>query len=463
MPFYSFFYTKFFRFFTYPNNFPTFRTLRLQYSIIDGNSDSRFLLRENRINLAQSLNYKSKKRYTLTLSVSDGELSSTSKLNIKVLDANTHKPVFSSHDINFRIKEQLQAGTVIGKVTATDRDTGDNAKIQYAILNENDRQNPSKMLVNQKLSSSPFMIDPISGEIKTTRVLDYEQNDQIFTFQVVASDHGQPVKNDTTSITVQVIDINDKRPVFTETKYTTQIFEHSRPEKSSILVVKAIDQDSDINARITYSILEEPDKNVPFEINRLTGSISLKIGIDPRVSLDREKKAQYRFTVRATDSGERPMAGTAIVVIKIKDINDSPPKFVGVVKNLKTNREQIVMYIAENSEIGKPCARIRAVDADVGENAEITYHFINNFQSGSPKSPNFVNTAEPFKLNSKTGQLSPISKLDYEKQKSYKFDIEARSDYLVTRMELVVQCLRKFWSDCLNLVIFEVLLSTIFG
>lgn len=68
------------------------------------------------------------------------------------------------------------------------------------------------------------------------------------------------------------------------------------PLMSEVLKVWARDQDSGANARIRYQAVSENILN-DFGVNPSTGEIFV------RRSLDRERQAEYRFLVVATDQG----------------------------------------------------------------------------------------------------------------------------------------------------------------
>lgn len=56
----------------------------------------------------------------------------------------------------------------------------------------------------------------------------------------------------------------------------------------------------------------------------------LSIGtITTTVLLDRETQSSYQFSVKAEDNGKPfPKRGTALVIIKVLDVNDNAPRFL---------------------------------------------------------------------------------------------------------------------------------------
>jgi cadherin EGF LAG seven-pass G-type receptor 1 len=91
-----------------------------------------------------------------------------------------------------------------------------------------------------------------------------------------------------------VEDINDHKPVFEETAYTTEVRE-SVSVGSTVLTVRASDKDAGKNGEILYSIKSQSSKPDVFRIDPKTGVVST------RLPLDREKEASHSLVVEATD------------------------------------------------------------------------------------------------------------------------------------------------------------------
>ncbi len=65
---------------------------------------------------------------------SNPSLTGTATVNIEVLDVNDNTPMFDSDNFQFMIYENQPTGTVIGNVSASDRDSGTNAKVCYMLF-----------------------------------------------------------------------------------------------------------------------------------------------------------------------------------------------------------------------------------------------------------------------------------------------------------------------------------------
>ena len=93
---------------------------------------------------------------------------------------------------------------------------------------------------------------------------------------------------------------------------------------STVLSIRATDQDTGKNGDIEYSILNPHDTDDAFRIESDTGVITTKL------PLDREQRDEYTLIVQANDLApaiaDRKSA-TATVRIDILDENDSWPQF----------------------------------------------------------------------------------------------------------------------------------------
>ena len=100
---------------------------------------------------------------------------------------------------------------------AFDIDLGDNSVISYSITDGN--------------TQNSFTIDSATGEIGLTAPLDYEilPVNMTGTFQltVMAADSGIPSLSSTTTVIINVEDVNDELPYFNPNQYSASISENS--------------------------------------------------------------------------------------------------------------------------------------------------------------------------------------------------------------------------------------------
>uniref|UniRef100_A0ACB8FCC3 Cadherin-6 n=1 Tax=Sphaerodactylus townsendi TaxID=933632 RepID=A0ACB8FCC3_9SAUR len=84
------------------------------------------------------------------------------------------------------------------------------------------------------------------------------------------------------------------------------------------------------------------------------------------LNMDRENREQYQVVIQAKDMGGQMggLSGTTTVNITLTDVNDNPPRFP---------QSAYQFRVAESTPPDAPIGRIKATDADVGENAEMKY------------------------------------------------------------------------------------------
>uniref|UniRef100_A0A8C3SPD9 Cadherin domain-containing protein n=1 Tax=Chelydra serpentina TaxID=8475 RepID=A0A8C3SPD9_CHESE len=211
----------------------------ITYQIANGNTRNRFSITSQSggglITLALPLDYKLERQYLLTITASDGTRLDTAQVFVNVTDANTHRPVFQSSHYTVNINEDRPVGTTVVLISATDEDTGENARITYFMED----------------SIPQFRIDVDTGAVTTQMELDYE--DQVsYTLAITARDNGIPQKSDTTYLEILVNDVNDNAPQFLRDAYQGSVYEDV-PAFTSVLQVSATDRDSGLNGRVFYT------------------------------------------------------------------------------------------------------------------------------------------------------------------------------------------------------------------
>ncbi|KAJ7997632.1 hypothetical protein DPEC_G00214140 [Dallia pectoralis] len=370
------------------------------YQISSGNTRNRFAITSQTaagvITLALPLDYKQERQYVLTVTASDGTRHDTAQVVINVTDANTHRPVFQSTNYQVMIGEDQPVGSTVVIISATDEDTGENARISY-VMEDNVPQ---------------FKINPDTGAITTQTEIDYEDQAS-FTLAVIARDNGIPQKSDTTYVEIIVLDANDNAPQFLRDMYQGNVFEDA-PVYTSVLQISASDRDSGSNGRLSYSFQGGDDGEGDFFIETYSGIIRTAR------KLDRENVPAYNLKAFAVDRGVPPLKAAVDVQVSVLDVNDNAPVF---------EKDELYVYVTENSPVGSTVARIAAMDPDEGTNAQILFQIVEG------------NVPEVFQLDMFSGDLIAFADLDYEAQKEYTVVIQATSAPLVSRAVVHIRLL----------------------
>ena len=119
--------------------------------------------------------------------------------------------------------------------------------------------------------SSAFQIDSSTGRITTISKLDYETKTS-YQFQVTAADGGKKVLRGTSSVTVNVVDVNDNKPIFGG-PYNARVLENAVRD-ARVITVKATDKDSGARGDIRYSIVGG-NIGSAFKIDDRSGAITV--------------------------------------------------------------------------------------------------------------------------------------------------------------------------------------------
>ncbi|XP_047493063.1 protein dachsous-like [Penaeus chinensis] len=307
-------------------------------------------------------------------------------VRVLVTDVNDNSPTFiEPREPSVSVREEQPAGTEVLQVRATDRDEGNNASITYSFITNDESDD-----------DSAFTINPTTGIITTTKVLDHEAK-QEYRVVVMASDQGNPPRNVTKLIQIEVLDLNDNRPTFPASSMTFRVKEgvDVGEEVGSVI---AVDRDASENGRVTYTILSGNTFGT-FDINKTTGQVFTAREVDFELT------AEYMLQVKAVDaSSTNPQSSIINVKIEVLDENDQSPVF---------KDDPIIFSISENTAIGTPVWNFTATDLDSGDNGYLQYALTQQ----SPK--------KVFKLDATTGMLTLMAPLDYEEHLEFTLVVTA--------------------------------------
>uniref|UniRef100_A0A4W5NEP3 Cadherin domain-containing protein n=1 Tax=Hucho hucho TaxID=62062 RepID=A0A4W5NEP3_9TELE len=274
------------------------------------------------------------------------------KVLVEVIDVNDNSPEISITSMMSAVREDAKSGTAVGLITVSDKDRGVNGKVHCQIV-----------------GSVPFKLQSSYNNYYSLVVdgsLDRESGSQ-YNVTVTATDEGIPPLSSTSVIHVYVADVNDNAPRFSEPIINVYLKENS-PVGGLIASLIAHDPDMNENAQMSYSFLEG-NNGIPLStminINSLTGEIfSLQ-------SLNYEEVKKFEFQVQVTDSGVPPLSSNVTVNVFILDENDNSPVILPPYSDHGSVHSENIPYSAE---AGYFVAKIRAVDADSGYNALLSYH-----------------------------------------------------------------------------------------
>uniref|UniRef100_A0A8C7FQ74 Protocadherin-16 n=1 Tax=Oncorhynchus kisutch TaxID=8019 RepID=A0A8C7FQ74_ONCKI len=340
------------------------------------------------ITTLSQLDYESQPRPNVTVVATDRgrpSLSSTALVHVVLQDINDNEPVFGTNFYNVSIKENTAAGTCILEVTATDADGGSFGSISYTLGSGINSAVPSQFSVGKE-----------TGQICTNVALDRDQGPTSYDFTVTAVDGGG--LNSVAYVRVDLLDINDNRPVFYPVSYAVSLSSQSAPG-TSVVKVTALDPDTGENGRVTYRTV--PRGNSPFfTLNKDTGVISLSR------SLHGKANTVIPMVVSAQDGGGLAALVNARVNISVVAGLVAPPVF---------EHSQYSFTVSENVLRGTEVGIVQAISKNGGPSKDILY----TISSGDP--------AGYFTVDPESGALRTSFPLDHEAQPSLTLVLQARS------------------------------------
>ena len=284
--------------------------------------------------------------YQLVVEVQDNgspALTATTTGTVTIQDINDNAPVFTQ-TFSFWVAENVDNGTFVGRVLATDADLNSNAAIQFTLI--------------QTLQGHAdyFDIDSGTGDVYTLNdLLDREDGDT-YVLTIRAADGGTPTMYSDADVAIQISDENDHRPVCPD--YTSQVSEDDSP--GIILVnVTGTDQDINSNAQLVYSI-DDVTASQYFSVDSSTGIVTLS------QTVDRELTPSFQFVVKITDMGSSPQSTSCTISVSVGDINDNTPTFKQSFYSAEVGVDSASDFVI---------LTIEAVDGDANANSVIMYQF----------------------------------------------------------------------------------------
>ncbi|XP_025199596.1 cadherin-87A isoform X2 [Melanaphis sacchari] len=293
------------------------------YSIISGNERHLFKIDQSSgeifISSPDGLQ-RSKNNITLIISASDGVYNDEATVNIVVLDVNNNSPQFLLESYNVSIHENEPIGFSVIRVEAIDEDFDMNANLTYHI---------------QEGSFNHFAIDPITGLIYTSSKLDFDQHSN-YAIKTLSIDKGTPALTGSTTVFINIINVNNKSPEFTPIIQRTEVSEDV-PVGTVIYRLIAHDPDTSDENALNFSLDSSEITGFSSNGNQLNNNLDIKNWFKIRASngdviiakpIDRNIAAIVSLSVVVTDTSAPDIQQSkGTLMVTIIDINDIPPVF----------------------------------------------------------------------------------------------------------------------------------------
>ena len=358
----------------------------IKFQLITGNEETRFnVSNSGTIELANSLDFETTQNYSITVVCSDAgdpPLSASASLFIEVTGINEHAPQFNRAAYNFTVNENVEAGELIGEVSASDRDAGIDGEVRFEIASGN--------------GVNIFAINS-GGEIRTTaQPLNATQLPSIV-LTVRTLDTGS-LSNDTT-VTISVLDTNEP-PIFSGGGNYLVRIPTSPTEGTSILDFICFDTDVANNALLELQIISNPfDLGVFLLTEGGAGTLEASLVINATLPV-----GSFSLVIECSDRGFPSLHTNTSIVLRVEGVN-TPPRF-------DPNTPQ-TLSIREDTMIGTPLTTVSANDTESGVSYEIT--------GGSGLGT--------FGIDSASGEIFLALPLDYETMPDYIITITVNDQF----------------------------------
>ncbi|XP_055980785.1 protocadherin alpha-6 isoform X4 [Sorex fumeus] len=339
--------------------------------------------------LQRNLDYEKVKLYKIRIDATDKghpPMVGHCTISVRVLDKNDNVPNIVLTSLSLPVPEDSQIGTVIALISVSDQDAGVNGQVICSLT----QHVPFKLVSTYKNYYSLVLDSALDRE-------------SVSNYQVVvtARDGGSPSLWATASVSVEVSDVNDNAPTFAQPEYTVFVKENNAPG-CHIFTVSARDADAQDNARVSYSLVE---RRVGERLLSSYVSVHAESGkVFALQPLDHEELELLRFQVSARDAGVPPLGSNVTLQVFVLDDNDNAPALLPMGAGVGSGslggaRSELV---SRSVGAGHVVAKVRAVDADSGYNAWLSYEL----------APAAGGARSPFRVGLYTGEISTTRGLD---------------------------------------------------
>ncbi|XP_026095445.1 protocadherin alpha-4-like isoform X6 [Carassius auratus] len=282
-------------------------------------------------------------QYDITLVAKDAgqpSLSTIKTITTLISDVNDNIPEFSFSPYAFYVMENNVPGKFLFSVSATDKDSNENAIVSYQIWRESNEENKYTSFIN---------VNSENGEIYALKSFDFETV-KTFKFHVIATDSGSPSLSSNVTVNVFILDQNDNVPVIlypvSANGSAEGVEEIPRNVNAGHLVTKVRAYDADIgyNGWLLFSLQEVSDHSL-FSLDRYTGQIrTLR-------SFTETDEAQHKLIILVKDNGNVSLSATATVIVKVVEPKEAfaASDVKNVVKDEEENNATFYLIITLGS------------------------------------------------------------------------------------------------------------------
>ena len=253
----------------------------------------------------------------------------TASLIVDVTDVNDNAPQVTLNALTKsgrpQIAESADEGTFVAHIAVVDADSfGDNSRTSCDVV-----QPPSSPLALFRLQQ---LVAGSRPEYKLVTAVDRRHFDRetsdVHNVTITCHDFGTPSMTSSVDVTVDVTDVNDNTPQFSNDTYVTWLPVGAATSSSRHLIqLVASDSDAGQNAELRYSFRLVDSSDIDcVNVDAFSGLVSADL---ERCEDDLGLGTELNFVATVSDGGEPSRSSTASVIVHVVSYSDvpRPPSF----------------------------------------------------------------------------------------------------------------------------------------
>lgn len=364
------------------------------YAITGGNDEGKFSINPSTgiIQVSGVLDRETTSTYSLTVTAKDmidGDADQKTAENtfvVTIEDVNDNYPVIKPASYAITLNENAVVGASVLQISATDDDDGTAGTLTYSFSDGN--------------TANVFSITSDNGWIELSGDIDVTVKDT-YVLTVKVNDDGNPALSSYTTVTIQVVAVNEHAPGFTSSETEATVSE-METVGNSIAKVQADDNDTGVFSELRFYI-RGGNTDTAFTIDPFSGEIRVANALDYDTLPDvYNLQIEVEDTARSTNQTQTT---TVTFTVSLSDANDEIPTFTSNTYPDTLN---------ENENIGTSVLTVTALDSDRGgTNGDVTYSFVTG------------TGLNVFDIDPTSGVISTAADINYEEMRAYDLIVQA--------------------------------------